>query len=89
MKLKLKELEAKTMSPCKPYSKSVGFDISKHIQFIPPFQKWENDKYFQHFEEVATSLEWPWDVWILLLQCTGGLSTGDLCSLISRPEIRM
>ena len=31
MQLKLKELEAKTMSPHEPHSKSAGFDISKHI----------------------------------------------------------
>ena len=37
MQLKLKELEAKPMSPHEPYSKSVGFDISKHIWFVPPF----------------------------------------------------
>ena len=26
------------------------------------------DKYFLHFEKIATSLEWPEDVWMLLLQ---------------------
>ena len=36
--------------------------------FVPPFQEWEIDKYFLHFEKVATSLEWPKDVWTLLQQ---------------------
>ena len=68
MQLKLKKLEAKTMSPYEPHSKSVGFDISKHILFVLPFQDREIDKYFLHFNKVATSLEWPPDVWTLLLQ---------------------
>ena len=37
IQLKIKELEAKTMSPYEPHSKSVGFHISKHILFVPPF----------------------------------------------------
>ena len=45
-----------------------SFDISKQIRFVPPFQEREVDKYFLHFEKIATSLEWPKDVWNLLLQ---------------------
>ena len=44
------------------------FDISKQIQFVPPFQEKVVDKYFLHFEKVATSLEWPKDVSTLPLQ---------------------
>ena len=33
-----------------------------------PFQEKEVDKYFLHFEKVATSLNWPKGVWMLLLQ---------------------
>ena len=43
MQLKLKELEAKTVSPYEPHNKSMGFDISKHIRFVPPFQEQEID----------------------------------------------
>ena len=68
MQLKMKKLEAKTLSPHEPPSKLVGFDISKHIRFVPPFQEHEIDKYFLHFEKMATSLEWLRDVWTLLLQ---------------------
>ena len=65
MQVRLKELEAPKSS------KSSGepqFDISKQIRFVPPFQEKEVDKYFLHFEKIATSLEWPNDVWTLLLQ---------------------
>ena len=34
MQLKLKELEAITMSPYEPHSKLMGFDITKHIRFV-------------------------------------------------------
>ena len=44
------------------------FDIGKHIHFVPPFQGSEVDKYFMHFEKVATSLKWPEKVWTVLLQ---------------------
>ena len=42
--------------------------MSKHIRFVPPFQDTEVDKYFLHFEKITSSLEWPKEVWILLLQ---------------------
>ena len=35
---------------------------------MPPFQEKEADKYFIHFKKIATSLEWPQDAWMLLLQ---------------------
>ena len=47
---------------------STGFDVSKHIRLVPPFQEEEVDKYFIHFENIATSLEWPREVWTILLQ---------------------
>lgn len=34
---------------------------------MPPFQDSKVDKYFLHFEKIALSLEWPKEVWILLL----------------------
>jgi len=68
LQMKLKELEAKAVPSPEPVSKPAGFDISKHVRFVPPFQEREIDKYFLHFEKVATSLEWPKDVWTFLLQ---------------------
>ena len=35
------------------------FDLSKHVQMVPVFNENEVEKYFQHFERVAVSLEWP------------------------------
>jgi len=32
------------------------------------FQEAEPDKYYLHFEKIATSLHWPTEVWTLLLQ---------------------
>ena len=69
VQLRLKELETPASRP--PVVRSASetkFDISKQIRFVPPFQEREVDKYFLHFEKIATSLEWPRDVWTLLLQ---------------------
>jgi len=48
MQVKLKELEARAtpLSPELTSSRPVGFDISKHVRFVPPFQEREVDKYF-------------------------------------------
>ena len=68
VQLRLKELE-KTKEPITPIGhEATTFDVSKHIRFVPPFQEKEVDKYFLHFEKIATSLEWPRGVWMLLLQ---------------------
>ena len=69
VQLKLKELEKTSTAPPKSAdAMSLAFDVSKHIKFVPPFQEKEVDKYFLHFEKIATSLEWPQDTWMLLLQ---------------------
>ena len=44
------------------------FDPSRHVRLVPPFNEKEVDKYFQHFEKVASNLEWPTKSWPLLLQ---------------------
>ena len=68
IQLRLKELE-KTKEPTTPVEhETTTFDVSKHIRFVPAFQEKEVAKYFLHFEKIATSLEWPRDVWMLLLQ---------------------
>ena len=65
MQVRLKELDAPRASTSNTEPK---FDISKQIRFVPPFQEKEVDKYFLHFEKIASSLEWPIKVWTLLLQ---------------------
>ncbi len=43
--------------------------VYKTIRLVPPFLEKEVEKYFQHFERVAESLNWPKEFWTLLLQC--------------------
>ena len=67
IQLKAKELEvARTVTS--ETSRREKFDMSKHIHFVPLFQDTEVDKYFLHFENIVSSLEWPKEVWTLLLQ---------------------
>ena len=67
MQLKIRELELAVATPT-PASRHTEFDVSKQIRFVPSFQETEVDKYFLHFEKIASSLEWPKEVWTLLLQ---------------------
>lgn len=45
------------------------FDIAKNIRLVPPYSEKDVDRYFAHFERVATTLQWPKEVWPLMLQC--------------------
>ena len=59
IQLRLKELEKNT-EPTSPTKRPTAtFDVSKHIRFVPPFQEKEVDKYFLHFEKIATVLSGP------------------------------
>ena len=40
----------------------------KNVRLVPPFQEKEVDKFFLHFEKIATSLKWPKEFWPLLIQ---------------------
>ncbi len=61
------ELEA-GVSP-HPVGKPGHFDVGRNIAVVPPFRESEVDSYFSAFERVAAALQWPKDVWPLLLQC--------------------
>ena len=63
----MKELK-KTATPVHSPEVSTSFDVSKHIQFVSQFQEKEVNEFFLHFEKVATSLAWPKEVWMVLLQ---------------------
>ena len=65
MQVGLKELDAPRASTSTAEPK---FDISKQIRFFPPFQEKEVDKYFLHYDKIASSLEWPSEVRTLILQ---------------------
>ncbi|XP_036003896.1 uncharacterized protein LOC118566311 [Fundulus heteroclitus] len=45
------------------------FDVSKNIALVPPFRESEVDSYFNAFERIAVALEWPKEMWAVLLQC--------------------
>ena len=68
IKMKELELQEKTKPKILPLDTSKTFDVTKHIQLVPPFQEKEVDKYFLHFEKVAENLKWPKEHWTLLLQ---------------------
>ena len=68
LKMKELELEGKSKSKPLPLDSGKSFDVTKHIQLVPPFQEKEVDKYFLHFEKVAENLKWPREHWTLLLQ---------------------
>ena len=71
MTLKKLDLELKQLpsQPTPSARQQLGFDVCKNIRLVPPFIEKDVEKYFSHFERVATTLNWPEDVWPLLLQC--------------------
>ena len=59
------ELALKRLQAGVPSSK---FDVTKHIRMVPPFSENKVDKYFVTFEKIATSLKWPKEFYVILLQ---------------------
>ncbi|KAJ8034416.1 hypothetical protein HOLleu_21245 [Holothuria leucospilota] len=45
-----------------------GFDVSKHLKFVPKFQEDNVEKFFNHFEKLGEQLKWPRDKWSILMQ---------------------
>ena len=63
------ELDKLKLSPAPPPgTHSEKFVASREVRLVPPFDEVKVDKYFQHFEKVAESLEWPKKYWTLMLQ---------------------
>ena len=62
------ELKMASLGKQSPSDKASAFDPARNIRLVPPFQEKEVDKYFAHFEKVADSLNWPKEIWVLLLQ---------------------
>lgn len=88
LKVKLLELERQPrMSPQShdqtPHSPHGGFDVSRHITLVPPFREAEVDSYFNAFERIAATLNWPKDVWSLLLQCKLTGKAQEVCAALS------
>ena len=73
LQLKLKELELQraTSAPARPEPPSTpspSFDVSRQVRLVPQFHEQEVDKFFLHFEKVATNLHWPPESHTMLLQ---------------------
>ena len=43
---------------------------ANNVKLVPKFQENKVEEFFQHFEKVAVSLEWPKSVWPTLIQCS-------------------
>lgn len=52
-----------------PSESQSDFDVGEEIRLVPPFRETKVDSYFTAFERVAAKLQWPEDMWALLLQC--------------------
>ncbi|KAK0147815.1 hypothetical protein N1851_012505 [Merluccius polli] len=64
--LRLKELEIKAWeSNLVPAD---HFDVIRNLRLVPPFNEREVDKFFAHFERVATVMKWPRNAWTITLQ---------------------
>ncbi len=62
---------------------SSEFDISKQISLVPSFRESEVDTYFTVFECIATTLQWPKNIWPLLLQCKLLRKPQKVCSTLT------
>ena len=67
LELKSKELDMRSGTAG---TRSPKFDASKYAKLVPKFQENKVEEFFQHFEKVAVSLEWPKSVWPTLVQCS-------------------
>ena len=65
----LKELELKHAALLRPsHVESSAFDAARNIRLVPPFVEKDVERFFPHFECVATLSNWPEHTWTLLLQ---------------------
>ncbi|XP_058610941.1 uncharacterized protein LOC131526610 [Onychostoma macrolepis] len=72
--------------PLQPADAGLGgttFEVSRHISLVPQFRETEVDSYFNVFERIASTLQWPKDVWSLLLQCKLTGKAQDVCATLS------
>uniref|UniRef100_A0A1A8QJS6 CCHC-type domain-containing protein n=1 Tax=Nothobranchius rachovii TaxID=451742 RepID=A0A1A8QJS6_9TELE len=57
------------VTPASSPLRTTPFDVSKCISLLPQFRETEVDGYFLAFERIAATLQWPREVWPLLLTC--------------------
>lgn len=80
------ELEVKKAEASKSVQVVHSFDVGRNIKMVPPFCERDVDKYFAHFERVASSLKWPEEDWTLLLQCVLTGKAQEVFSSLSEEE---
>ncbi|KAK0156645.1 hypothetical protein N1851_000121 [Merluccius polli] len=71
------------VTPQDPHSLRQSLDVSRLIALVPPFRESEVDSYFNAFERIAATLNWPKDVWTLLLQCKLVGKAQDVCAALT------
>lgn len=92
LRVRALELERQPRAPSQspvtqsPPSSRECFDVSKHIALVPPFRESEVDSYFNAFERIAATLNWPKDVWPLLLQCKLVGKAQEVCATLTVEE---
>ncbi|KAJ8031719.1 hypothetical protein HOLleu_25003 [Holothuria leucospilota] len=63
-----------------------GFDVSKHVKFVPKFQEDNVEKFFNHFEKLGEQLKWPRDKWSILIQSNFTGKAQEVYSALSRED---
>ncbi|KAJ8021628.1 hypothetical protein HOLleu_38887 [Holothuria leucospilota] len=60
-----------------------GFDVSKHVKFVPKFQEDNVEKFFNHFEKLVEQPKWPRDKWPILIQSNFTVKAQEVYSALS------
>lgn len=60
----------------------IPFDPSMQIKLVPQFCESEVGAYFIASERIATKLNWPRDMWALMLQCSLVGKAQEVCSAL-------
>ena len=67
LEMKSLDLKAQEQSPRSAVRPS-KFDAMRQSNLVPKFEEGKVEEFFQHFEKVAVSLDWPKSVWPTLIQ---------------------
>ena len=65
------ELKMAGLGKQSPSDRPSAFDPARNIRLVPLFQEKEVDKYFDHFEKVADSLNCTKKSWVLIAEYPG------------------
>lgn len=63
-------------------SVKTDFDVSRYVRLVSPFHEGEVDAYFAAFEHIATKLNWPRDLWSLLVQSNIAGKAQEACAAL-------